>query len=180
MKKPGSRRQGRELAVQLLYQLDHNSTPLEEILPHFFDFKKEDGQPLSSSAKARAFAEELVRGVAANRDEIDERIRAAASNFELHRIGGVERAILRLAIFEMLHSPDVPPVVAINEAIDVAKKFTSPDGPRFINGVLDQIRTKIDRPARTPSKKRAMTDEQMAKAGTEDMAEPSQSANSQN
>ena len=84
-----------------------------------------------------------------HRTDIDDRIRRAASNFEIHRIGGVERAIIRLATYEMLHCIDVPPVVSISEAIEIAKKFGAEEASRFVNGVLDRIRSEIKRPART-------------------------------
>jgi transcription antitermination protein NusB len=149
MSKPGKRREGREVAVQILFQLDHNTTPLDEALPAVWSFRTDADKPLASSDKARLFAEELVRGVQANRADIDSRIQRAASNFEIHRIGGVERAILRVAIYEMLHSLEVPPVVSITEAIEIAKKFGAEEASRFVNGVLDRIRSEIDRPART-------------------------------
>jgi N utilization substance protein B len=171
MKQPGKRREGRELAVQLLFQLDHNSTPLDEVLPLFFAFKDDHGDPIATSKKACVFAEELVRGVLAHHDEVDGHIRAAAANFALQRIGGVERAILRLAIFEMLHALEVPPVVAINEAVEIAKKYAGPDAPRFVNGVLDHICAGLDRPARTPAPPLVRMQRQMAKAAPAASAE---------
>jgi len=149
MSKPGKRREGREVAVQILFHLDHNTTPLDEALPAVWLFRTDSDKPLASSDKARLFAEELVRGVQAHRSDIDSRIQRAASNFEIQRIGGVERAILRVAIYEMLHSLEVPPVVSITEAIEIAKKFGAEEASRFVNGVLDRIRSEIDRPART-------------------------------
>jgi transcription antitermination protein NusB len=152
MSKPGKRREGREVAVQILFHLDHNTTPLDEALPAVWSFRTDSDKPLASSDKARVFAEELVRGVQGHRPDIDSRIQRAASNFEIHRIGGVERAILRVAIYEMLYSLEVPPVVSITEAIEIAKKFGAEEASRFVNGVLDRIRSEIDRPARTAAK----------------------------
>lgn len=149
MSKPGKRREGREVAVQILFHLDHNTTPLDEALPGVWSFRTDSDKPLASTDKARLFAEELVRGVQANRADIDERIKRAAANFEIQRIGGVERAILRVAIYEMLHCLEVPPVVSITEAIEIAKKFGAEEASRFVNGVLDRIRSEINRPART-------------------------------
>ena len=71
-----------------------------------------------------------------------------AQNWELHRIAAVDRNILRLAIFEMLHRDDIPPVVSINEAVDIAKKFSTQDSGKFVNGILDKVRAEILRPAR--------------------------------
>jgi N utilization substance protein B len=154
MSKPaGKRREGREVAVQILFHLDHNTTPLDEALPGVWAFRSDTDKPLASSEKARLFAEDLVRGVNEHRTDIDDRIRRAANNFELNRIGGVERAILRVATYEMLHSLEVPPVVSITEAIEIAKKFGAEEASRFVNGVLDRIRSEISRPARTPAAK---------------------------
>jgi transcription antitermination protein NusB len=153
MKKPGKRRAGRELAMQCLFHIDHNSTPPDQALTDIWDFKKEDGSALGGSPQAREFAEELVRGVLGSQKEIDERIRKTAANFDLHRIGGVERAILRMAIFEMMYSAEVPPVVAINEAVEVAKKYAAEEATSFVNGILDRVRSQLDRPARTPAAK---------------------------
>lgn len=148
-KAPGSRREGRALAVQLLFMLDHNSTPLDEALPGFMAFEKEDTQPLAPVEKSRAFCETLVRGVVEHRREIDRRIQDATANFTIERIGGTERAILRLAIHEMLHCLETPPVVSINEAVELAKRFSGDEAARFVNGVLDRIRVTLKRPART-------------------------------
>ena len=91
---------------------------------------------------------DIAEGVLAHQADIDERIRQAASNYDLHRIAAVDRNILRIAIYEMLFCPDVPPVVSINEAIEIAKRFGSDESGRFVNGVLDRIRGEINRPAR--------------------------------
>lgn len=150
MTKPaGKRRTGRELAVQLLFALDHNKTPLDETLPGFLAFKKENDEPLVAEEKPRKFCEELTRGVVAHWADIDERIKNATANFHISRIGGVERAILRLAVYEMVYAMDVPPVVAINEALEISKRFSGDEAASFINGVLDKIRKSLTRPART-------------------------------
>jgi N utilization substance protein B len=150
MKKPkGKRREGRELAMQALYQFDHNSTPPQTALPPLLEFTSDHGKPLASSDEARIFAESLARGAWDHREEIDAKIARATANFRLDRIGGVERAILRLAVHEMLHSPEVPPVVAINEALEIAKKFAADDAIKFVNGVLDRIRKELPRDPRT-------------------------------
>jgi N utilization substance protein B len=149
MKPVGKRRAGREFAVQCLFHLDHNPTPFGEVLPLILELKKDDGNKVAPTGKARDFAEELIRGVLASQAVIDERIRSAAQNFQLDRIGGVERAILRLAIYELTHSLDVPPVVIINEALEIAKRFAAEDAVKFVNGVLDRIHHTLQRPSRT-------------------------------
>jgi transcription antitermination protein NusB len=145
----GKRREGREAAVQYLYQLENNAEHAPLVFARFWELRSAKGKDAASS-RTRAFAEELVAGVTTHREEIDSRIKKYAANYDLHRIAAVDRSVLRLAIFEMLHSPDVPPVVCINEAIEVAKKFGSEDSGRFVNGILDRVRAELNRPAREP------------------------------
>jgi N utilization substance protein B len=80
--------------------------------------------------------------------DIDERIRRYAENYEFNRIAPVDRNVLRLAIYEMLYRDDIPPVVSINEAIELAKTFGGADSGRFVNGILDRVRKDLTRPAR--------------------------------
>ncbi|MBI4587637.1 MAG: transcription antitermination factor NusB [Candidatus Rokubacteria bacterium] len=133
----GKRRKARELALQFLYQLDLR--------------RGED--PASSSeefwsrhpvdADVRAFAETLVRGTTLHREKIDELITQYALHWDLERMAVADRNILRAAIFELLWTADVPPKVAINEAIEVAKKFSTQESSRFINGILDRIHKEL-------------------------------------
>ena len=102
-------------------------------------------------AKARQFAEELARGVIAHHQEIDPLITKYAENWEIDRMGTVDRNAMRIAIYEMLHRDDIPPVVSINEAVDLAKAYSSIESGKFVNGILDRIRKGIDRPARNPN-----------------------------
>jgi transcription antitermination protein NusB len=108
--------------------------------------------PTVDEAAVRVFADPLIRGALQYRDEADAKIVKYARNWELHRIAAVDRNILRLAIFEMLHRDDIPPVVSINEAVDIAKKFSTQDSGKFVNGILDQVRGEVLRPARGPQK----------------------------
>ena len=105
-----------------------------------------DGKPVPT--KTQAYADELVAGVTAHWEELDQHIQRLASNYELHRIAAVDRNILRLAIYEMLHCPDVPPVVAINEGIEIAKRFGTEESGRFVNGILDRVRSELKRSPR--------------------------------
>jgi transcription antitermination protein NusB len=140
----GKRREGREAALQLLFHWDLNSQePLEsKMIEAFWKLR-----PAPQSLRAYAIA--LVHGVIANQTAIDEKISSYTANYELKRISAVDRNILRVAIYEMLFEPDVPPVVAINEAIDVAKKFGTEDSGRFVNGLLDRVKLDLSRPLRT-------------------------------
>jgi N utilization substance protein B len=162
----GKRREARERAVQFLFQYDFNPPEkLDESLDQFWDSQrtaaiaeeKSDatwGQkielppPSAEEAAVRLFADPLIRGTLQYRDEIDDYIRKYAQNWELHRIAAVDRNVLRLAIYEMLHREDIPPVVSINEAVDIAKKFSTHDSGKFVNGILDKVKGELLRPAR--------------------------------
>jgi N utilization substance protein B len=140
----GKRREGREAAVQFLFQEDLNKSDaavLPEALEEFWKLRE-------SAARTREFAAELIRGVQANHEAIDERIKRVTANYELHRIAPVDRNILRVAIYEMLYTSEVPPVVCINEAIEIAKRFGSEDSGRFVNGILDRLKEEVARPLR--------------------------------
>ena len=138
----GKRREGREAAVQFLFQDDLNKTVnLSHALDEFWKLRE-------TPAKTRQFAAGLIQGVIANREPIDEHIKKVTANYELHRIAPVDRNILRVAIFEMLYTTEVPPVVCINEAIEIAKRFGSEDSGRFVNGILDRLKQETTRPLR--------------------------------
>ena len=139
----GARREGREAAVHFLYQRDLNTGADAVTVDEFWSLRP-------ANKKVREFGMAIAEGVLAHQADIDGRIRQTASNYDLHRIAAVDRNILRMAIFEMLFCPDVPPVVSINEAIEIAKRFGSDESGRFVNGVLDRIRGEINRPARDP------------------------------
>ncbi len=162
----GKRRQARERAVQFLFQYDMNpAEDLEIALNHFWESQRsaalseEKGRatwgekaelppPTTEEAEVRLFAEPLIRGTLEHRAELDEVIMRHARNWELHRMAAVDRNILRLAIYEMLHRNDIPPVVSINEAVDIAKRFSTQDSGKFVNGILDKVKGEIMRPAR--------------------------------
>jgi N utilization substance protein B len=136
----GKRRKAREVALQFLYQLDQTGagdpTPFEE------DFWRR--HPVDE--EARAFAASLVRGAKTQQVKIDAIIAECAEHWDLERMAVVDRNILRMAVFELLYEPTVPGKVAINEAIEIAKKFGTAESSRFINGVLDRIHREL-RPA---------------------------------
>ena len=90
-----------------------------------------------------------MRGTLEKRAAVDEQIKKVTENWELDRIAAVDRNVLRLAIYEMMFRDDVPPVVSINEAIEIAKKFSTKESGKFVNGILDRIRKELPRPART-------------------------------
>jgi N utilization substance protein B len=132
----GMRREGRELALQALYAVDLNPKEKMESLR----LVRENARV---PAVARAFAEELVTGVLANREEIDRMINVQSKNWVISRIARVDLNILRIATFELLYRNDIPKNVTINEAIEVAKKFGTDESPAFINGNLDEIASSL-------------------------------------
>lgn len=143
MSKKSQRRDGRIAAVQFLYAWSINPTDeLERDLAEFFATKDEPRDYY-------AFGEQLLLGTLDKLAAIDERIRSLAENWDFSRIARIDLAILRLSIFEMLFRKDIPPVVSINEAIDLSKLFSNADAKRFINGILDRLKGQLDRPART-------------------------------
>lgn len=135
------RHEGRTLAVQFLFQRDFNADALDTALVDFWNERK-------AGARVRAFTEELVRGVEAHREDIDGKLQQYADNWDVKRMGAVDRNVMRVALYEMLHRPDIPPVVSINEAVDLAKELSSDESGRFVNGILDRARRDLARPAR--------------------------------
>jgi transcription antitermination protein NusB len=128
----GSRRKSRELALQILFELDLNHGDVGETIDQFwkhFEYPED----------LRDFSERLVKGVEAHREEIDRLIELYSKNWSLNRIDLVDLNILRVAIFELANCPDIPLKVAINEAIELSKKFGTEKSPPFINGILDKI-----------------------------------------
>ena len=148
----GKRRDGREAAVQYLYQLDLNGREYTATPHDYWDLRSAPGAALPPE-KFQMEMLELVQGVCDHLPEIDERITKYAANYELHRIAAVDRNILRVAIYEMLHCPQVPPVVSINEAIEIAKRFGSEESSKFVNGILDRVRGELTRPLRQASRR---------------------------
>jgi N utilization substance protein B len=127
------RTKARERALQALYQIDVAATDIDEALTRFW----RSFEPVEK--EVRDMAEALVRGVAEHRREIDESIEGVSTNWRLDRMAKVDRNILRLAIYELQRRPEVPVKVAINEAIELGKKYGSESSGAFINGVLDRI-----------------------------------------
>ena len=124
-----SRREARRQAIDVLYQADVTQKDPRIVLVEWHSAGKE----------LDPFAEELVEGVAANRDEIDSVLLSYAQNWTLDRMATLDRNILRVAIHELLHRPDTPPSVAISEAVEIAKRLSTEDSGRFVNGLLGTI-----------------------------------------
>ena len=147
----GKRRTAREMAVQMLYQSDLGGSPLPHIFSSFdlseylaretpaAEQHDEPAKRRQRVEEAFVYAQALVRGTLEDRDRIDELIRSQADNWRLERMPAVDRNILRLAIYEMLHEQETPKLVVLDEAIELAKKFGSEQSGRFVNGLLDGL-----------------------------------------
>ncbi|HEU5078151.1 MAG TPA: transcription antitermination factor NusB [Opitutaceae bacterium] len=136
------RRDGRVAALQYLFSWSINPPKnLAEDLRVFFENQEKPREHY-------AFGEELIHGALEHIQEIDTRIKALAHNWEFDRIAKIDLGILRLAMFEMIYRKDIPPVVSINEAIDLSKEFSNADAKRFINGILDRLKDQLGRDAR--------------------------------
>ncbi len=127
------RTRARELALQFLYQLDLRGSGILAEARGFFRAEEPD-------KGARGFAAQLVQGVVEHREEIDRAIRAVAMNWDIGRMAVIDRNVLRMATFELLYCPDIPPKVAINEAIELGKRYSTQNSGAFINGILDKIK----------------------------------------
>lgn len=164
--KKGKRREARERAVQFLFQHEMNPPEqLDEALAEFWTTQRANARAEKQSgstwgeepelppatteeAAVQLFAEPLIRGVIEQREQIDAEIQKHAKNWSLARMAAVDRNVLRLAAYEMLFREDIPPIVSINEAVDIAKRFSTHDSGKFVNGLLDQIRKELMRPLR--------------------------------
>ena len=122
----GSRHDARERAFHLLYEAEIKGLPVTDVLAEL-------------PVEPDPFAVELVEGVAANADEVDALVTRHARNWELGRMPALDRAVLRLATFELAHRPDVPTAAVINEAVELAKQYSTDDSGRFVNGVLSAV-----------------------------------------
>ncbi len=146
----GARRQGREAALQMLYQMDLADQSAEDVLRTYWThltheaqqeaaLPEDDEEEAPRTQEVQRFAEGLVRGFAEHRERIDETIRKVSHHWRLERMMRVDRNILRLATYELLERSDIPRRVTLNEAIELAKRFGAEGSPGFVNGVLDRI-----------------------------------------
>ena len=138
-----SRHHGREAALQMLYQWEVGRVSMFEVRQTFWSHSAETREPLSD--ELRAFATSLADGVATRVEELDPIIAEAAEHWRVERMNVMDRLILRLAVYEFLHEPATPGKVIINEALELARSFSGDESVRFINGLLDAIRRKLER-----------------------------------
>ena len=130
------RTKAREIALQYLYQVDITKNHTDETLKDFIDHFVEDRDVVP-------YAHDLINGVYSHLRRLDELIEKASNNWSVSRMSTTDRNILRIATYELVYRPDIPYKVAINEGIELAKKFGSPRFPAFANGVLDRVRTEV-------------------------------------
>ena len=162
-----NRRKLREAAVQVLYMLEFHSMSARTAL-------RDQKTLFLEGVEEQEYLKTLVEGVAAARDEIDGVIRQFSTNWRLERMAVVDRNILRMATYELLHVPDVPRKVCINEAIEVAKRFGGDDSPSFINGILDRIAVEVRGPEEEEEGEAAKTSSVEAVQDDTEFVEPSE------
>jgi N utilization substance protein B len=146
MTKVTGRRQAREWTVQFLFQTEFNPADLDQALIDFWN--DEEKKP---AVRDQTYVNEVVRGVLEKQRDIDRTISKYTQNWDVDRLGVLDRIVMRVAVYEMLFRSDIPPVVSINEAVEIAKAYISKESGRFVNGVLDRIQKELDRPSRTQS-----------------------------
>jgi N utilization substance protein B len=132
----GKRTKARECALQMLYQWDITREPMDRVAGLFWQVR-------SSTDETRAAAERLARGAQAQLARLDEEITRASHNWRLDRIAAIDKNILRLAAYELMQEPGTPSSVVIDEAVELAKRFSEADSPPFVNGVLDAIKARV-------------------------------------
>jgi transcription antitermination protein NusB len=135
-------RQARDVAIQMLYQWEVGRLTVPEVAESFWRIGEIDE---SIPDRARDRAAELVRGTVENVGRIDRILEEASRNWRLDRMPVIDRLILRLGIYELLHDPDTPPAVVIDEAIELARRFSTEEAVPFVNGVLDAVKQRIER-----------------------------------
>lgn len=136
----GARSQARESALQMLYALEVCGAGVEQVIHDFW-------REAPGDAEGREFADRLVRGVAADLEELDRRLGAASRHWRLERMARVDRNVLRLATWELLRAPETPRAVVLDEAVELAKRFGTADSGAFVNGVLVKVAEDAGRPA---------------------------------
>jgi N utilization substance protein B len=143
-----ARHRARQQALQLLFQWDVRRTPLEDIIRGYYDSLLLSEETLAKP-RPDEFAEDLLRGVIEELPGIDERLTRNAAHWRLERMPVVDRNILRIAVYEMLRT-DTPPAVIIDEALELARRFSGEESVHFVNGVLDAVRRELPAAAAPP------------------------------
>lgn len=139
----GARHSGREAALQMLFQLEASGASAAQAIELFW--RAHTDSDFEPDPEGRSYADLLVRGVADNLADVDKQVTAASKNWRLERMGRVDRNLLRMGAWELMHQRDVPRAVVIDEAVELAKTYGTEDSSSFVNGVLDRIATDLGR-----------------------------------
>lgn len=131
----------REFAIQILYQMDITRDSYDISLGNFWAMRTEE----QTEEEVKNFTTELVKGVIDNLETIDLKIAEYAANWQLQRMAFVDRNILRMASYELIFRSDIPPKVSINEAVELAKRYSGQEAGKFVNGILDKIKQETSR-----------------------------------
>ncbi len=134
----GARRKARECALQMLFQFDLARQPVDELIQTYW------GELAEAADEVKDFANDLVIGVIDHFTEIDERIRHRTEHWRISRMAVVDRNLLRLAVYEFVYQPNTPKTVAINEALEIARRFSTHEATQFVNGILDAIKRDME------------------------------------
>ena len=134
----GARTTAREAALQMLFAIDATGNDVDQAISDFW-------RELPGDAEGREYADQLVRGVRTDAENLDQRIRAASQNWRLERMARIDRNALRLGTYELLTRTDVPRAVVLDEAVELAKRFGGDESSKFVNGVLDRIADDLGR-----------------------------------
>ena len=143
----GKRRKARENTLQILFQLEFDDTEPKQVIDSFWKNKK-------ATKEIKEHCRWLVEGIAGHRENIDNVIQSVSENWRIPRMAIVDRNVLRIAVFELLHGKDLAPAIVINEAIEIAKKYSSEEGATFVNGILDAVRKKIQEKNNLPEEEK--------------------------
>lgn len=135
------RTKAREFTLQVLYQMDITGDSYDAALENFWQAHSQE----FIEAEVKNFMSELVKGVADNLEAINKKVSQYATNWELKRMAVVDRNILRLGCYELMLRDDIPPKVSINEAVELAKKYSGPEAAKFVNGILDKIKSEKEK-----------------------------------
>jgi len=154
----GSRRLAREYALRALYAYELSQNPLESVIEELITSRLKDPHTVD-------FAVELVRKTVAHQEELDKRIRDKALNWDFDRIAVLDKIILRMGICEFLYFEDIPPKVTINEAIEIAKKYSTEKSGKFVNGILDSVLGDLRREGKLIKSGRGLLDSRIEPEG---------------
>ena len=133
----GRRRKAREIALQILFQIEFNDCDLDLMLDHYWAFK-------TVEKDVESYSRWLVKNVVEYREDLDQTIQSVSENWRLPRMAVIDRNILRMAVFELRFEENIAPAIVINEAIEIAKKYSGAQAATFINGILDAIKRRVE------------------------------------